>query len=226
MSMFNRKQEREAVSAQGKADAKAARAANRKAPVPKLHELAPNQMAGALMVGTPFDSEFHGKALTGKKDTKVKAVQITGSAWPKTISFPTADMATTGVAVVKAIAEKVGPGRKGQGYKAEQVQDLLLDLSRSFSDGEGHQLVTQAWPPSLTIPVGQDMAEFTKGATAYLTELATGIESGDPDTVEHMEILRAEGVERKEAADKRREDKKAAKLKAEAEAAVAAKAAK
>ena len=225
MSMFNRKQERDGAAAQGKADAKAARAANRKPKEPKLHELAPNQMAGALVIGTPFDSAFHGKALTGK-DTKVKAIQVTGKVWPGAISFPTADMATTGVAVVKAIAEKVGPGRKGYGYKAVEVQDLLLDLSRSFSDGEGHQLVMQVWPPSLTIIVGQDMAEFTKGATAYLAELAAGIESGDKATLEHMETLRAEGGERKEAADKRREEKKAAKLKAEAEAAVAAKAAK
>ena len=178
-----------------------------KAPEPKLHELPPGEMSAALKV-----KEFFSK---GEDCTKV---QVSFKSWPYTISVPVAELATTGLAVIEAVCVAIGPGRKGQGYDLAECTARLLRQSRLFSDGTGFCAQTQAWSPALAVPKGQDATVLRAAMIDVFTKLAEGIEAQKPSVLKWVETRKAEGIERKTKATAKREAKKAAKLKAEAEA--------
>ena len=171
-----------------------------KAPEPRLHEVKPAGMVALLKT-----KEFESK---GEECTKV---QVTSSRWPFTVSMPLAECAVVGPAIVAAVVEKIGKGRKGVGYSADETAARLAKHSRLFSDGDGLCLLTQAWSPSLAVPKGQDGEAFASGANLFLTGLAKGIESGDAEVKTYVAQRTEEGNERKVKSDAKRELEKAAR---------------
>ena len=184
---------------------------NAKPEVPRVAEVPPAEMAGLLKL-----KEFHSK---GQECDKV---QVTQTRFPSKLSCDLAEAGTVGLQIVDAICEKLGPGRKGVGYTANEVAARMAKHSRLFAEGEGLCLQTQAWSPAFACPKGQDAVALKEGATTFLTRLAKGIESGDPGIVAYVETRKEEGIARRA----KWEVKQAAAKAAKAEKAAADKAAK
>lgn len=171
-----------------------------KAPEPKLHEVKPAEMVGLLKL-----REFESK---GEECTKV---QVASSRWPFTVSMPLTECAVVGPAIVSAIVEKLGKGRKGVGYSADETAARLAKHSRLFSDGAGLCLQTQPWTPALAVPKGQDGEAFAQGAAMFLNGLAKGIASGDAEVKAYVAQRTEEGNTRKTKSDAKREVEKQAR---------------